>query len=545
MIEEYLHEFSNNGIEIPKSLPYPCHYYPNDLAKKAAENFQSKLKEKGASWHDFYKETSSEYSGGKMIGVLVVLHENSFQYIAAFSGKLGGKTKVQGFVPPVFDLQDSDNYYLAEEKKLIEINQKVRDLEQSNKRKTLKTNLTKLKKEAALQIESQKAFNKKQKEERKLMRNQPGIDLKKLDFQSENNDRTLKALKKKWKQNLELAENNLIELEQSIQELKSLRKETSAKVQEKMFQSYVIHNFEGEQRNVYDIFWSTLKKVPPAAAGDCAAPKLFHFAQQNNLQPIALAEFWWGTPPKGTLKKQGNYYPACRAKCEPILNFQLKGLKVESNPILEEMENIEIEVLFEDEEIIVINKPTKLLSVPGNTPLPSITTWLLENRPTIKGPGLVHRLDMGTSGILLAAKTKRSHQLLQKQFANKSIQKEYIALLENQIDSQSGTIELPLRPDIDDRPRQMVCYDYGKVAKTEYQVLKIEDNKTRVLFKPITGRTHQLRVHAAHKDGLNSPIEGDFLYGKGSKRLKLHAAKITFVHPTTREIVSIESPCPF
>jgi tRNA pseudouridine32 synthase/23S rRNA pseudouridine746 synthase len=152
---------------------------------------------------------------------------------------------------------------------------------------------------------------------------------------------------------------------------------------------------------------------------------------------------------------------------------------------------------------------------------------------------------MSTSGLLIAAKNEKTHKNLQKQFMNRTVHKRYVALLDGEIPLNEGLIDLPLRVDLDNRPTQLVCYDYGKQAQTKYEVVGIENGKTRIHFYPITGRTHQLRVHAAHQLGLNTPIVGDDLYGVKGERLHLHAEKISFEHPVKKKKVTFKVPSPF
>ena len=258
-----------------------------------------------------------------------------------------------------------------------------------------------------------------------------------------------------------------------------------------------------------------------------------------------MAEFWWGYSPRTELRRHGYYYPACKSKCEPILQFMLQGLNVEDNPLQKIIKELEPEIVWEDAWIVVIYKPAGMLSVPGKSDLPTVTKWLQTQYPTASGPLLVHRLDMATSGLLLAAKNKEVHALLQKQFQLREIKKRYIALLDGIISSANGTVNLPLCIDPDDRPRQLVDFKHGKPAITHYHVISQENNITRIAFYPITGRTHQLRVHAAHPLGLNTPIIGDELYGKKADRLFLHAEAIEFIHPITNEKIHIEKKADF
>ena len=332
-----------------------------------------------------------------------------------------------------------------------------------------------------------------------------------------------------------------------IEALKEERKQRSIALQQWIFEQFRLRNARGEEQDIYSIFTQTAHRNPPAGTGECAAPKLLQYAYLNNLQPLAMAEFWWGNSPKGEIRRHGHYYPACRHKCEPILNFMLQGLQVEPNPLLtSNTDATQLETVYEDDYLLVVNKPAGMLSVPGKTGQASVLTLLQERYPDVTGPILVHRLDMATSGLLLAAKDKDTHALLQKQFEGRTVKKRYIALLEGIPQAEpKGFIRLPLRPDFDNRPLQMVCYEYGKPAVTRYEIMDTENNYTRIAFYPETGRTHQLRVHAAHPEGLNCPIVGDPLYGQPADRLYLHAERLEFRHPVTGQRLQIQKEAPF
>jgi tRNA pseudouridine32 synthase/23S rRNA pseudouridine746 synthase len=258
-----------------------------------------------------------------------------------------------------------------------------------------------------------------------------------------------------------------------------------------------------------------------------------------------MAEFWWGMSPDSEIRVHKQFYPACRGKCEPILAHMLQYLAIAENPMLQQADVSELEIVFEDEFLLLVNKPNEFLSVPGKELTDSVSERIKKMYPTATGPLLVHRLDMSTSGLLLVAKSEQVHKHLQSQFIQRKVKKTYVALLDGIVNENEGTINIPLRVDLEDRPKQMVCYDYGKNALTKYRVVEIKDNKTRIEFYPITGRTHQLRVHAAHQLGLNCPIVGDDLYGTKNKRLHLHAAQIAFTHPVTKEKFVVNCPAPF
>lgn len=334
--------------------------------------------------------------------------------------------------------------------------------------------------------------------------------------------------------------------EQEIEQLKQERKRRSAALQRKLFEQFRILNARGEVKDLCELFAPTYQGAPPAGAGECAAPKLLQYAYQHQLEPIAMAEFWWGDSPKTEIRHHGYYYPACKGKCEPILHHMLQGLRVDENPLLADSHReTKLDILYEDDYLLVINKPEGMLSVPGKGDVDSVYQRLSILYPEATGPIIVHRLDMATSGLLLAAKTKEAHQDLQAQFKNRTIQKRYIALLEGEVPQDEGEIRLPLCSDPLDRPRQIVSEEFGKPALTRYRVLERTSGKTLIAFYPQTGRTHQLRVHAAHPLGLHCPILGDELYGRKAERLYLHAEYLAFTHPITFERIEIRAKIPF
>jgi tRNA pseudouridine32 synthase/23S rRNA pseudouridine746 synthase len=307
-------------------------------------------------------------------------------------------------------------------------------------------------------------------------------------------------------------------------------------LQQQLFKEYAFLNQHKELKSLGEIF----NENPPAGAGECAAPKLLHFAFQHDLKPIAMAEFWWGASPKSEVRKHAQYYPACTGKCEPILKHMLQGIRTDANPFeINQADGKEIAIVFEDDYLAVINKPAEFLSVPGKQVTDSVYGRMKAKYPDATGPLVVHRLDMSTSGLLIVAKTAEIHKKLQSQFIKRKVQKQYVALLEGIIKEDSGLIVLPLRVDLDNRPNQLVCYDFGKSAQTKWKVIARKNNRTLIHFYPITGRTHQLRVHAAHPLGLNTPILGDDLYGNKANRLHLHAESLTFQHPISKETITI------
>jgi len=285
-----------------------------------------------------------------------------------------------------------------------------------------------------------------------------------------------------------------------------------------------------------DIFKNTVYQVPPAGSGECAAPKLLQYAFKHGMQPLALAEFWWGQPPKSEVRQHQHFYSACQGKCQPILGHMLEGVAMDSNPLLAMSGSDQrLDIVYQDEDMVVVNKPAEFLSVPGKNIEDSVYLRMKQMFPKATGPLIVHRLDMSTSGLMVIALNKKANKRLQKQFIDRTVEKRYLAVLEGVLVKDEGWIKLPLRGDFYDRPRQIVCFEHGKPAETRWEVVSRENNKTRVYLYPKTGRTHQLRVHCAHVRGLAMPMVGDDLYGVKADRLQLHAESLSLQQPTTKE----------
>ena len=317
----------------------------------------------------------------------------------------------------------------------------------------------------------------------------------------------------------------------------------------RIHETYALANARGEVRALRELF---APAEPPGGAGDCAAPKLLAHAYRHGLTPLALAEFWCGAPPPTGDRKDGAFYPACRGKCGPILAHMLGGLGADPHPAFGEdaIDPAEPRTVFEDEWLAVIIKPVGLLSVPGRSSrADSVQARLRVRYPDATGPLLPHRLDLDTSGLMLVAKDLATHGALQRQFSERTIEKRYIAILDGDPRAEGGIVDLPLRVDLDDRPRQIVDRLHGRPALTEWRVIARSDSgtgtRTRVALYPKTGRAHQLRVHAAHPEGIGVPIVGDRLYGRPDARLMLHAEALRFVHPHKMEQLSFEYPAPF
>ena len=318
-------------------------------------------------------------------------------------------------------------------------------------------------------------------------------------------------------------------------------KQMSQELQLWLFHQYQLLNAHGETKDLVDIWQSYYNRpkllqkfpLPPGGTGDCCAPKLLQYAYQHGLKPVCMAEFWWGAPTKEELRQHLNYYPACRGKCKPILTWMLQGLDVDPDPETLGLQHLEIPTVYENNDLLVIDKPSGILSVPGRIEDYSVETVMRERYPDSI---VAHRLDMGTSGLLIVAKNGEAYRILQQQFIHHEVKKKYLALLE-QPGQGTGVISLPLRPDPMNRPRQVVDMLHGKRAVTRYEYI----SDRLVALWPETGRTHQLRIHCAHPDGLANPIVGDELYGTRDKRLCLHAAEIWFRHPVTGSEMHFET----
>lgn len=323
--------------------------------------------------------------------------------------------------------------------------------------------------------------------------------------------------------------------------LRKDRRNKSDALQQWLFSRFIVRNGRGEERNLMDIFRQTAMKVPPSGAGECCEPKLLQYAFLHGQRPLSMAMFWWGPSPAGEVRHHGQFYPACNGKCKPILSFMLQGIDVEPNALDKSTHQI-LEMVYEDRWLAVVNKPAGMLSVPGKSSRESVASLLQERWQGTGEPMMVHRLDMATSGLLVVARTKEVHAHLQRQFAERTIVKHYMALVEGVPKEQEGTVSLPLAADVLDRPRQKVDFLHGKEALTDYRVERVEDGRSLLLLTPHTGRTHQLRVHCAHSKGLGCPIVGDALYGKPASRLYLHAAYLEFTHPVTGKRMTFEAP---
>ncbi len=544
-------------IELPTLFTYPFCYQPHQLCEIAAHEVQQYLQEQTDWQHDFglKDQNAHEYVCGKMFGILVVKNAcGEIGYLRGFSGKIADSNHLPGFVPPVFDLLSENEFFHQEMAAINAINKAIHQLEQNPRVATLQEQLVKLHAESEQDIQKLRtqmiASRARRKEQRLAASTQSDAKktelLNNLSRQSVAEKNQLKQRKQHWQTQISELEQCLIAEQSLLSDARQQRKTASARLQHKIFAQYKFLNALGHEKTLHDIFSATSNPTPPAGSGECAAPKMLNYAFEHGYQPLAMAEFWWGKSPKSEIRHHQQFYPSCQSKCYPILSHMLQGLDVEENPLLNNpAEGKEFSIVYQDEAIVVVNKPADFLSVPGRYIKDSVFTRLQQQFVDAEGPFVVHRLDMATSGLLVFALTKRANKQLQKQFITRRVNKRYVALLEGILEPDSGDIYLPLRGDENDRPRQKVCYQHGKEAHTDWQVIERHNRRTKVYLTPHTGRTHQLRMHCAHSDGLNMPIVGDDLYGTPAQRLHLHAETLSFGHPYTKKALTFKVNAPF
>ncbi len=556
MIDKRFHLFSHDvsSIELPGQFTYPFRYVPHPLCVMAAQEVRQ-CAERHSEW-------LCELNEGKMLGVLVAKDCNGqVGFLAAFSGNLCGSNNHYYFVPPVYNLLAPCGEFKKGEDEISHINQRIVAIERSLALEALNRQYDATK-QCHSQIENDyRQQMKKAKERRETLRQSRELSKTERDAliaESQFQKAELKRLKKRHDEELNEIRVQIDIFEHEIQALKTERKLKSERLQQRIFHLFQVKNAQGEEKDLIDIFktfykehhvlprYSSMSLVPPSGAGECCAPKLLQYAYNHHLHPLCMAEFWWGKSPIGEIRHHGHFYPACRSKCLPILNFMLRGLDVEPNPLENYPDDEEMPVIvYEDDWLVAVDKPAGMLSTQGKLHDDSLQARLKRQFPHITTLTLAHRLDMDTSGIVLVAKSMEVYKELQRQFVAHTVKKCYIAVVAGNVVAQEGVISLPLRCDIENRPRQLVDLQHGKKAVTRYRVLERKEGKVRIEFQPITGRTHQLRVHASSPQGLNAPIVGDMLYGQADSRLHLHAQSVTFIHPITRKTITIQSPAGF
>ncbi len=559
---------SIDGYSLPERFTFPFYYEPHPLCELAAEQLQAHLLEQAQWHHDFGLDDldqPSQLKGdgskatkerGKMFGVLVVQNpQGEIGFLSAFSGKIADQNLLPGFVPPVFDMLAEGSFYRGQLAGVTKVSDQYKALLAHPELACLTEELKQKTAQAELEIEAQRQRIIEGRKRRKIQRaeaentlngealEQLIADLGKESVAEKNQQ---KYLKLDWENTLAEVQAEMDVYTNELEALKAERARLSNVLQHKLFAHYAFLNANGERKDLNDIFQNTPNQIPPAGSGECAAPKLLQYAFLNNLTPICMAEFWWGVSPKSEVRKHKKFYASCQSKCEPILGHMLGGMTIDPNPLLENpAEGKELDIIYQDEHIVVVNKPAEFLSVPGRTIKDSAAYRIEQMFTDVEGPFVIHRLDMSTSGILIFALTKRANKSLQKQFMAREVQKRYVALVEGVLEQDEGIITLPLRGDINDRPRQMVCYEHGKPAETKWRVIERHATTTKVHLYPKTGRTHQLRVHCSHTEGLHMPIKGDDLYGIKANRLHLHAEQLELEHPVTKEWLTFQVDADF
>jgi len=547
---------SIDSYVLPDRFTFPFYYQPHPLCLLAVKQLQEHLETQQDWQHNFGLSGESETAIGKMFGVLLVQNkQGEIGYLSGFSGKVADSNHLEHFVPPVFDMLEQGGFFRTGHDELTLLSEQIKRLESNPKVAEYAQALSVEVESSSKQIQVHRARMIIGRKDRKERRTLAETTLDKEEFLKTKEVLSKESIKQKnqlrdltfyWDERVQKVTDKLHSLTDEITALKKQRKDFSHSLQQKLFDSYRFLNKEGIHKNLRDIFKDTPQQVPPAGAGECTAPKLLNYAFKNDLKPLAMAEFWWGESPKSEIRKHQHFYAACLGKCQPILKHMLEGIALDDNPLLNNpAEGKTIDIVYQDDVMVIINKPAEVLSVPGKNIEDSVYLRMKQRFPTATGPLIVHRLDMSTSGLMVIALNKDVHKKLQKQFINRTVKKRYVALLDGLLTEDEGIVDLPLRVDLDDRPRQLVCYEYGKAAKTKWQVIEQKNKQTKVYFYPITGRTHQLRVHSAHIKGLNTPIVGDDLYGQKANRLHLHAETLELTHPITRELMIFQIEAEF
>ncbi|TMP72315.1 RNA pseudouridine synthase [Pseudoalteromonas sp. S1609] len=540
-----------DNLALPEQFTFPFYYKPHPLAVAAAKQLQQQLKKLDKAILD-----TDDIDAGKMFGVLVVQDESQqLGFISAYSGQIAGIDEQLHFAPNVALKHIDDAEFSQQSQVINDINAQITALQNSDNYQQIEQQLVTARQHYEQQLIAKQQAMQVTRKQRKQQRQAASEQLNNDEFEKLKNQlagqsivekKQLQALKQQWQTRIAALEQAQLTIDDEINGLKKRRKVLSKNLQKKLFAQYQFLNANGEVTDLNAIFAKLPEHTPPSGAGDCAAPKLLQYAYKHNLKPLAMAEFWWGAPPKSAIRHHLHYYPSCYSKCQPILGHMLEGLNVEDNPLLvNPAQGKDLTIVYQDDDLLVVNKPAEFLSVPGINIDDSVYMRIKTQFPHASGPLIVHRLDMSTSGLLMIALNKRVHKALQKQFIERSVEKRYVALVAGNIAAESGSIELPLVLDFDDKPRQMVCYKTGKPSLTTWQVLERKNNTTRLQLYPKTGRTHQLRVHCAHHLGLNTPIVGDTHYGEKSDRLHLHAEYLAFTHPISHERLEFEVAADF
>ena len=532
--------------ERPSVFPSPFdELAPHALAQRCAELVMADLRT-GFIAPGLPTSLLTRAEGGKMFGVLVVeASDGRVGFLRAVSGQVERAWSVEGYAPPVFDAALRTAAEVPAEVLVKGLTARVDVARLEPTLLAAREARDDLNSRHAARRTELKALHATRKQERRSARERTTdtAEHHALDQQSRRDDHERRDLEASTREERAAVLGALLPLERRLAALERLRRIVSQETMRRIWDSYLLRSFANEETPLRALFPGG---DPPSGAADCAAPKLLAAARSEGLRPLALAEFWWGSPPPGGGRVEGTYFPACREKCGPLLPFLMKGLTVAPRQIWKprEVSEDELTIVHRDERFLVLHKPAGLLSTPARDE--RLTDSLIARvQRTFPEALAVHRLDLDTSGLLLVALDLQTYRLLQAQFLSREVHKRYVALLEGNLAKDEGLIELPLRVDLDQRPRQLVDFEHGKPALTKFQVLSRDGKRTRVAFFPLTGRTHQLRVHAAHQQGLGVPIVGDRLYGTPDTRLHLHAESLRFRHPLTGATIDLELAAPF
>ncbi|PMJ98916.1 RluA family pseudouridine synthase [Vibrio sp. 10N.261.55.A7] len=539
-------------LALPNHFTFPYYYDPHPLAQIAINELQNYLETQTEWAHDFH-------SKGNMFAVLVVRSaRGELGFLASYRGKPNQDNIAPSFFARSHPIssehqQTIDSLQLKASTLSSDINAAVNDIAFCQL-KSRKKELTLFSERESTSFQQTMENNKKERNRKRDTakakfhqdKDKKQLDdvIKQLGIQSSSDKRAFKTLKTQWKQELDTIDDKIDSHEACILSLKSERQKVIESLDTEQQNACQLTNALGDTKSLYQLFnCNETQRNPIHHSIEENLPKLLQAAFAQGLTPLALGEFWWGKSPYNQIRQHKNLYPVCQSKCFEILEFMLKGIEIDESPLEQTPSlNKTLEIVYEDEALVVVNKPAEFLSVSGKHISDSVLARLQERYPDATGPLLVHRLDMSTSGLLVFTLTAETNKHVQKQFIERCVQKRYTALLEGVVAPTEGVIDLPLTGDMQDRPRQMVCHEHGRKAETRFEVLSVENGRTKVYLYPTTGRTHQLRVHCAHQAGLNTPIVGDDLYGFKDSRLHLHAGYLKLRHPVTEQDMEFEVP---
>ncbi|MDO6462120.1 RluA family pseudouridine synthase [Granulosicoccaceae sp. 1_MG-2023] len=522
----------------PAVFPSPFSNSPHPLARHAAQllmqQLQGRLPEADVC--------------GRMAAVLVVRDgAGQLGWLAGLSGEI--PAGADGFVPPIDDSDARQASEVAAAEDIAVIDAQISAERESAAYRGLLQQIARL--ETLLEADLQRLQTARERNRiaRKAARAQALAEGDKaaeaaLNRASRAEREAIRQCRREGQAQLAAPQAALADCERRLEALQTARRRRLALRDRQCFDHYRLRDFRGGQPSLRALYRPS---QPLPGSGDCAEPRLLHYAATRRWQPLAMASFWWGASPAAEVRHHGRFYPACRGRCGPLLPAQLSGVETEPMPRMAlYFDASEPVVIYEDETIVVADKPSGMLSVPGKRTSDSVVTRLQARYGSGTEIMAVHRLDMSTSGVMLLAKSLGAFVHLQKQFSARQVSKRYEAILDGTLRQAQGEISLPLRTDFADRPRQVVCDQHGKAALTRWQRLALENGRSRVAFFPHTGRTHQLRLHAAHPRGLGLPILGDELYGLNTDlRLHLHACELRIRHPQDGRALCFSAATPF